>query len=414
MHRNREYTQYENTCTVTHSSIGSCREPYKLVVQMEKPLLRPGDKLSVGDRGHLLININNSNGHLLINTCSSLPLDADHDVSTWRVQMHNTSTFTAVIPFCIQEGFLRKAGLYVGLNRRFARVFIGENGESYMKIFRDRDAHTERVHTIPLSGTTAWQHCVTKVRVPWLLGQHWLTFSRTDGRGRSHSLLLGPKQLRTWEDAVCPRKLTVGVTDPSLVHPIEVLLAFTATEEQQEEVCAMDLSSSVESLPSLPSSLPSNVSCVESFSSSASSSSIDHLMTERSTPEVLASIEVAALTPQQSIRDGGSEAARRQCPSSSTSMLVSSDALFFGHAQQLANEMDVNEIIIEEREDGIREIETLMVHVKDFFKHVALLVHEQGETINTIDNTSNRAKANTDKACADLEDLVQIPTSYFV
>ena len=80
--------------------------------------------------------------------------------------------------------------------------------------------------------------------------------------------------------------------------------------------------------------------------------------------------------------------------------------------EQLANEMDFNEAIIEEREDGIREIETQMAQVNEIFKDLALLVHEQGETIDTIAEQTDRTMSTTEKANAQLFKAKQYQKSY--
>jgi len=80
--------------------------------------------------------------------------------------------------------------------------------------------------------------------------------------------------------------------------------------------------------------------------------------------------------------------------------------------EQLANEMDFNEAIIEEREDGIREIEGQMAQVNEIFKDLALLVHEQGETIDTIAEQTDRTMSTTEKANAQLFKAKKYQKSY--
>lgn len=48
---------------------------------------------------------------------------------------------------------------------------------------------------------------------------------------------------------------------------------------------------------------------------------------------------------------------------------------------QLENETVYNEAVIEEREQGIREIHTQIGEVNEIFKDLAVLVHEQGYMI---------------------------------
>ena len=49
----------------------------------------------------------------------------------------------------------------------------------------------------------------------------------------------------------------------------------------------------------------------------------------------------------------------------------------------LDNEIAFNEAIIEEREQGIQEIQQQIGEVNDIFKDLAVLVHEQGNMIGT-------------------------------
>lgn len=50
---------------------------------------------------------------------------------------------------------------------------------------------------------------------------------------------------------------------------------------------------------------------------------------------------------------------------------------------QLENETVFNEAVIEEREQGIREIHQQIGEVNEIFKDLAVLVHEQGYMIGT-------------------------------
>lgn len=53
---------------------------------------------------------------------------------------------------------------------------------------------------------------------------------------------------------------------------------------------------------------------------------------------------------------------------------------------QLENETVFNEAVIEEREQGIREIHQQIGEVNEIFKDLAVLVHEQGYMIGTLYN----------------------------
>ena len=59
---------------------------------------------------------------------------------------------------------------------------------------------------------------------------------------------------------------------------------------------------------------------------------------------------------------------------------------------QLENETVYNEAVIEEREQGIREIHTQIGEVNEIFKDLAVLVHEQGYMIGTWWNQTDLLK----------------------
>ena len=50
----------------------------------------------------------------------------------------------------------------------------------------------------------------------------------------------------------------------------------------------------------------------------------------------------------------------------------------------LDNEISFNEAIIEEREQGIKEIQSQIGQANEIFKDLAVLVHEQGVVIGKI------------------------------
>lgn len=53
----------------------------------------------------------------------------------------------------------------------------------------------------------------------------------------------------------------------------------------------------------------------------------------------------------------------------------------------LDNEIAFNEAIIEEREQGIQEIQQQIGEVNEIFKDLAILVHEQGTMIGNLSST---------------------------
>jgi len=65
---------------------------------------------------------------------------------------------------------------------------------------------------------------------------------------------------------------------------------------------------------------------------------------------------------------------------------------------QLENETVYNEAVIEEREQGIREIHTQIGEVNEIFKDLAVLVHEQGYMIDDIESNVSGAEAATEQA----------------
>ncbi|PIA58651.1 hypothetical protein AQUCO_00500537v1 [Aquilegia coerulea] len=68
----------------------------------------------------------------------------------------------------------------------------------------------------------------------------------------------------------------------------------------------------------------------------------------------------------------------------------------------LDNEIVFNEAIIEEREQGIQEIQQQIGEVNDIFKDLAVLVHEQGVMIDDIDSNIESSHAATAQAKSQL------------
>jgi syntaxin 7 len=71
---------------------------------------------------------------------------------------------------------------------------------------------------------------------------------------------------------------------------------------------------------------------------------------------------------------------------------------------QLENETVFNEAVIEEREQGIRDIHQQIGEVNELFKDLAVLVHEQGYMIGSYDIDKNivGAEAATEEASQQL------------
>lgn len=69
---------------------------------------------------------------------------------------------------------------------------------------------------------------------------------------------------------------------------------------------------------------------------------------------------------------------------------------------QLDNEIVFNEAIIEEREQGIQEIQQQIGEVNEIFKDLAVLVHDQGIMIDDIDSNIENSAAATVQAKSQL------------
>ncbi|GLT57791.1 hypothetical protein SLA2020_307400 [Shorea laevis] len=67
------------------------------------------------------------------------------------------------------------------------------------------------------------------------------------------------------------------------------------------------------------------------------------------------------------------------------------------------NEITFNEAIIEEREQGIKEIQQQMSEVNEIFKDLAVLVHEQGAMIDDISSNVESSHAATAQGTSQLE-----------
>ncbi|KAL2545566.1 syntaxin [Forsythia ovata] len=75
------------------------------------------------------------------------------------------------------------------------------------------------------------------------------------------------------------------------------------------------------------------------------------------------------------------------------------------------NEIVFNEAIIEEREQGIREIQQQIGEVNEIFKDLAVLVHEQGALIDDISSNIEGSHAATTQATTQLSKAAKIQKS---
>lgn len=85
--------------------------------------------------------------------------------------------------------------------------------------------------------------------------------------------------------------------------------------------------------------------------------------------------------------------------SEQTSLLVESKRQ---EVIQLENEIVFYDAIIEEREQGIKEIQQQIGEVNDIFKDLAVLVHEQGVVIDDISSNIESSHARTTEASSQL------------
>ncbi|KAI3849618.1 hypothetical protein MKX03_008387 [Papaver bracteatum] len=69
----------------------------------------------------------------------------------------------------------------------------------------------------------------------------------------------------------------------------------------------------------------------------------------------------------------------------------------------MENEIVLNEAIVEEREQGIQEIQNQIGEVNEIFKDLAVLVHEQGDNINDVDSHVRNSYMATQDAKSQLQ-----------
>ena len=62
------------------------------------------------------------------------------------------------------------------------------------------------------------------------------------------------------------------------------------------------------------------------------------------------------------------------------------------------DEIEFHDVLIEEREKGIREIQNQVAEVGEIFQDLAVLVNEQGDMVDDIESHITSTHANTDQA----------------
>lgn len=79
---------------------------------------------------------------------------------------------------------------------------------------------------------------------------------------------------------------------------------------------------------------------------------------------------------------------------------------------QLQEELEFEQEMLQERERRIREIESDMIDVNQIFRDLATMVHEQGETLGTIEENVTVAAANAEEGAQQLEKASQYQAKY--
>jgi len=74
-----------------------------------------------------------------------------------------------------------------------------------------------------------------------------------------------------------------------------------------------------------------------------------------------------------------------------------------GYSLQAQEEADVNIDMIREREDALRQLESDIVNVNEIFKDLAIMVHEQGETIDSIEANVDHTHQHVEQANIQLQ-----------
>lgn len=72
-------------------------------------------------------------------------------------------------------------------------------------------------------------------------------------------------------------------------------------------------------------------------------------------------------------------------------------------AFQVQQEADINIEMIREREEGLRQLESDIVNVNEIFKDLAIMVHEQGETIDSIEANVDHTQQHVEAANVQLQ-----------
>jgi t-SNARE complex subunit (syntaxin) len=77
----------------------------------------------------------------------------------------------------------------------------------------------------------------------------------------------------------------------------------------------------------------------------------------------------------------------------------------------LSNEITINEIIIQEREEEFKQINKSIVEVNAIFKDLAVIVNEQAEDIETIESNMNESARMAEKGLKELQTAAKSQSS---
>lgn len=84
---------------------------------------------------------------------------------------------------------------------------------------------------------------------------------------------------------------------------------------------------------------------------------------------------------------------------------ASEQGISYGQAkdQNITMEMDVNLVQLQEREAALRKLENDIVDVNTIFKDLAVMVHDQGEVIDSIESNVETVNINVQNANSNLQ-----------
>jgi t-SNARE complex subunit (syntaxin) len=93
--------------------------------------------------------------------------------------------------------------------------------------------------------------------------------------------------------------------------------------------------------------------------------------------------------------------------SNSTFEMIETQNEDLNNQVQIQMENDVNLIQLQEREAALRKLENDIVDVNTIFKDLAVMVHEQGEIIDSIESNVEAARVTVNTATSSLQSAVK-------